>query len=143
MKRVEFDAAIQVELGDSFRIPNPSKRHNTRSSPYYEWHLLMNEYFDPFVGMEDVQLPGIPESDCVYNKGQPILQQLLTDTLINSEVLLLHGEDLIMSKVLRRSMDDEGIFIGNPDDNPLLKTLIYDVDFPDRNFKKYDANVIA
>ena len=87
----------------------------------------MDKFFDPFVGVEDVQLPEILESGCVYNKGQTILQQLLIYTLVNSKVLLPHREDLLMAKVLRRSMDDQGRFICNPYYNPLLNTLIYDV----------------
>ena len=40
-------------------------------------------------------------------------------------------------------MDEQGKVIGNPDENPILNTLIYDVEFPDGNIKKYSANVIA
>ena len=92
--------------------------------------------------MQEVQLPLIPEADCVDNKGHPILQQSMTDTLINNEVLLPHGEELLISKVLRLSVDEQGKVIGNPDENPILNTLIYHVEFPDSNIKKYSANVI-
>ena len=67
----------------------------------------------------------------------------MTDTLINNEVLLPHREELLIAKVLRRSVDEQGKVIGSPDENPILKTLIYDVEFPDGNIKKYSANVIA
>ena len=40
-------------------------------------------------------------------------------------------------------MDEQGKVIGSPDENPILNTLIYDVEFPDGNIKKYSANVIA
>ena len=33
--------------------------------------------------------------------------------------------------------------IGNTDDNPILNTLIYDVEFPNGNIKKYSENFIA
>ena len=33
--------------------------------------------------------------------------------------------------------------IGNHNKNPLLNTLVYDVEFPDGALKKYAANVIA
>ena len=48
-----------------------------------------------------------------------------------------------MAKVLRRSVTPEGRVIGNANDNPLLSTLMYDVEFPDGNIKKYAANIIA
>ena len=93
--------------------------------------------------MQEFQLPVIPEAGCVDNKGHPILQQSLIYTLINNEVLLTHGEELLIAKVLRRSVDKQGKVIGSSDENPILNTLIYDVEFPKGNIKKYSANVIA
>ena len=90
-KRLEFDATIPIKLGDSFSLPNVGKCHKTESNAY-EHNLPDDESFDPFVGVKEVQLPVIPEDDCVDNKGHPILQQSLTDTLINNEVLIPHGE---------------------------------------------------
>ena len=48
-----------------------------------------------------------------------------------------------MAKVLGRTLDKQEKVIGNPNDNPLLNTLMYDVEFPDGNIKKYAANIIA
>ena len=48
-----------------------------------------------------------------------------------------------MTKVLMRSMDKMGKVAGELHDNPLLNTLIYDVEFPDGNIKKDAANIIA
>ena len=48
-----------------------------------------------------------------------------------------------MEKVLRCLMDKMGKVVGEPHENPLLNTLIYDVEFPDGNIKKYAANIIA
>ena len=141
-KRLEFDAAIQIKHGDSFSLPNVAKCHKTESNAS-EQHLLDDESFDPFVGVQEVQLPVIPESDCVDNKGQPILQHSLTDTLINNELLQPHGEELLIEKVLRRLVDEQGKVIGSPDENPILNTIMYDVEFLDGNIKKYLANFIA
>ena len=102
-----------------------------------------DESVDTFVGVQEVQINVIPEADCVDNKRQPILQQSLIYTLINNEVLLPHGEELLIAKVLRRLVEKQGKVIGSPDENPILNTLIYDVEFPDGNIKKYPANVIA
>ena len=89
-KQLEFDSAIQIKLGDSFSLLNDAKCHKTESNAY-EKHFPDDESFDPFVGVQEVQLPVIPEADCVDNKVHPIMQQLLIDTLINNEVLLPHG----------------------------------------------------
>ena len=37
----------------------------------------------------------------------------------------------------------QGLVIGNLNANPLLNTLMYDVELPDGNIKKYVANIIA
>ena len=94
-----------------------------------------DESFDQFVGVQEVQFPVIPEADCVDNKGQPILQQSLIYTLTNNELLLPHGEELLVAKVLRRLVDEQGKVIGNTYYNPILNTLTYDVEFPDGNIK--------
>ena len=40
-------------------------------------------------------------------------------------------------------MDKQGKVVGNPDENSILNTLIYDAEFPDGNIKKYSAIFIA
>ena len=58
-KRLEFDAAIWIKLGDSFSLPNVAKCHKTESNAS-EQNLLDDESFDPFVGVQEVNLPVIP-----------------------------------------------------------------------------------
>ena len=48
-----------------------------------------------------------------------------------------------MAKVLRRSIDSKGLIIGEFAENPILNSLVYDVEFPDGVVKQYAANVIA
>ena len=48
-----------------------------------------------------------------------------------------------MAKVLRRSIDETGRAVGNWNDNQLLNSMVYKVEFPDGNTKKYAANIIA
>ena len=139
IKRREFNSAIKAKLGDSFSPPNIQKRPRTESKNVVS---DSEDDFDPYFGVVEPEDP-IPEADCVDAAGKPLLQQSYTDTLIHSEVLLPHGEDLQMAKVLGRTLDKQGRVIGNPNDNPLLNTLMYDVEFPDGNIKKYAANIIA
>ena len=39
--------------------------------------------------------------------------------------------------------DADGNIVGTYDDNPILNTIVYDVEFPDGAVKQYAANVIA
>ena len=46
-------------------------------------------------------------------------------------------------KVVGRSKDDDGNIIGKYYRNPILNTMVYDVDFPDGSIRKYGENVIS
>ena len=46
-------------------------------------------------------------------------------------------------KVIGRSVNHEGAIDGSYDDNPMLNSLLYDVEFPDGQVKEYSANLIA
>ena len=50
-KRLEFDATIWINIGDSFSFPNVAKCKKTERNAY-EQHLPNDEYFDPFVGVK-------------------------------------------------------------------------------------------
>ena len=65
------------------------------------------------------------------------------DTLIQAEVLLPHGEELIAAKVIRRTLDEIGKVTGIHSDNTILNTLRYNLEFPDVIVCPYAANVIA
>ena len=63
--------------------------------------------------------------------------------LIHSEVVLPHQDKLWNAKILRRSLDPTGRSVGTYHKNPILNTLVYDVEFPDGEVKEYSVNVIA
>ena len=123
---------IRVKLGDSMILPSESLKEQ-----------VGDEY--DFVPYEDnEELPRtIPENEAVNAQGKPISQQPVTDMLINTEVLLPHGEELLAAKVIRRSMDEDGKVIGDYNDMPIFNTKLYDVEFPDGAIKPYAENVIA
>jgi len=60
-----------------------------------------------------------------------------------AEVLLPQGENMQSAKVQGRSKDLDWNTIGSFADNPLLNSIIYDVEFPDGAIKQYAANTIA
>ena len=65
------------------------------------------------------------------------------DTLLNAELMLPHGDQMIRGRVAKRAKDDEGRPIGRRHDNPLLDTREYEVELPDGSTGQYTANVIA
>ena len=77
------------------------------------------------------------------SSGALIDKQPSYDQLINVEVLLAKGKHVISAKVLGRAKDQDGNFIGTYDDNPMLNSMICNVEFLDGMVKEYSANVIA
>ena len=130
-KRDSFDASIKELLGDSVTLslePMPEA-----SDPLDDFNFELDDY----LCAEKV----VPAAEAVDATGKPINQQSVADLLINAEVLLPNDETQQLARVVRRSVDSEGRLIGDLDGN--LRSLVYDVEFPDGAVKQYTANVIA
>ena len=134
-KRAQFDAAIRREIGDSFTLRDMKP---SASNP-------QDDDDDGYVPYEDDEVaPSVPlEADLVDASGKPVNQQSIADLLINAEVVLPQGEEMQMAKVVRRAVDNNGKLVGTFDENPVLNSMIYDVQFPDGAVKQYAANIIA
>ena len=82
-------------------------------------------------------------------KGQPRAPDIedvtpeAYDLYLNAEVLLPRGDSLRTGKVKRRKRDADGELQGLANNNPILDTRTYEVEFPDRQVTEYAANVIA
>ena len=137
-KRDAFDIDRGRKLGDSFSPPvDALQPENSKKHPTYDYYGK-----DPFLEDGEFITLKIPVADCVDTNGKPILVHSLTDILVSAEVLLPHGEEQVMAKVLRKSVDENGQVICAHNENPLFNTLVYDVEFPDGDMKKYAANLI-
>ena len=65
------------------------------------------------------------------------------DTLLNAELMLPHGDNMVRGRVVKRAKDNEGRPIGKRHDNPLLDSREYKVEMPVGSTGQYTANVIA
>jgi hypothetical protein len=63
--------------------------------------------------------------------------------MITAEILLPHGDDMQMGKVIGSTLGGQGSAMGFYDDLPVLNSMIYDEEFPDWNIKEYAANILA
>lgn len=127
-KRQLFDDLIRSKLGDS--ISPPSKPLDTTYIPY-------SDDSEP----SSMILP--EDNDPIKSDGSAMFEKPLTDRWIHAEMLLPQGESLQNAKVIKRTMDSDGNFIGSYSDNPALNSMVYDVEFPDGDIRQYSANVIA
>ena len=132
-KRKTFDALIERRWGTSI---NPPKVKDTQPSDTDD---EFEEYRD-----EDEEPRIIPDiEDAVDANGRLLNQQPAYDKIINSEVQLQLGDDMVTGKVSRRALGPDGKVAGSYDDNPVLNSIVYEVEFPDGQVKEYAANVIA
>ena len=83
------------------------------------------------------------DEDPVEKDGTAVFEKPITDHLIHAELCLPQGEDMRLAKVKGRSKDGDGETIGIYDNNPILNTMVYDVEFPDGEAREYSANTIA
>ena len=85
-------------MGNSFSPPvDAFQPENSKEHPTYDYYGE-----EPFLEDEEFRTSKIPVADCVDANGKPILVNSLTDILVSAEVILPHGEEQVMDKVLRK-----------------------------------------
>ena len=118
-----------MNLGESMSLPvKPLIKDKDEYTPYED---------------EDGAPRSIPEKEAVDATGKPLFQQSVEETLIQAEILLPHGEELLADKLIQHTLDENGKVMGKRSENPMLNTLMYDVEFSDGTIRPYAANVIA
>ena len=104
---------------------------------------VLKEYIPYSDEVESTSIIYPDDNDPVDDNGTALFEQPITDRLIHTELRLPQEEELRAAKVIRRNRDSDGNFTGTYDDNPMLNTMIYDVDFNDGEVREYSANIIA
>jgi hypothetical protein len=84
-------------------------------------------------------IPDDAEDNVVEDGNTPNV----ADQYLGATVDIKHQGELRSGRVRERARDDDGQFIGQANDNPLLDTRRYVVEFPDGDVTEYTANVIA
>jgi hypothetical protein len=127
-QRTIYDALIKRRWGTSMSAPPEESKENT-----------FNEYLD-----DDKEARIIPDGeDTVDANGRLLEQQPMYDRIINAEVLLQLGDEMSLGKVVRRVLGPDGVTTGAYADNPMLNSIVYEVEFSDRQTREYAANMIA
>ena len=99
--------------------------------------------FEKYEDHEQQEQPTLEVEDIVDSTGKLINQQPAYDQIINAEVQLQLGEEMVTGKVTQRTVGPDGQVTGTYDNNPYLNSIIYDLEFPDGQVKEYAANIIA
>ena len=133
-KRRTFDDAILKKFGNSMTVPD---KDNLIDLDLNDLTLEPDEIKEQ--SMHD-QLVG---EDPLDHDGTSVFDKPINDYLIHAEVLLPKDESMTNAKVKGRSKGINGEQVGTYDPNPLLNSIVYDVEFPDGEIKQYSANIIA
>ena len=99
--------------------------------------------FEKYEDHEQQKQPTLEVEDIVDSTGKLINQQPAYDQIINAEVQLQHGEEIVTGKVIQKPIRPDGQVTGTYDNKPYLNSIIYDMEFPDGQVKEYAANIIA
>ena len=128
-KRQVFDALIARRWGTSTSPPKVDPDAKPDMEPHEDDH-------------EDER--AVPDTeDAVDAHGRLLDQQPLCDTIINAEVQMQLGHDCATGTVKQRALGPDGKVVGTCDENPILNSIICEVEFPDGQVREYGANVIA
>ena len=133
-KRAYFDADIKESLGYSI-APETLKPERESFDP--------TDNFDYDGDYEHTFTNIVPEVDVIDKNGKTIDKQSLDDLVRNAEDLLPNEEMQHRAKVIQFTIDSNGNIIGTFDENTVLNSLVYDVEFPDGAVKHYAANGIS
>ena len=74
-------------------------------------------------------------------RGTPINNSSLPDTLITAEMVLPYGYSENLARVIQLSVDKDRNVIGNYNEDTILNTGINDVEFQDGVINPYSANI--
>jgi hypothetical protein len=81
--------------------------------------------------------------DAVDADGKLLNQQPLHDKILQSEVSLQLGEGMTLGKITKQALGPDGTVTGAYDENPMLNTIVCEVEFPDGQLKEQAVNVVA
>jgi len=142
LNTAEKHSESEEKKRDIFNTPI-EQRWGTSAFPPPEKGLPPEDELEEY-GDDDEEPRVIPEhEDFVGSTGRLINQQPNYDKIIGCEVQLQNGHEMAMGKVVRRALGPDGRTAGTYDENPILNSVIYEVEFPDGISKEYAANVIA
>jgi hypothetical protein len=127
-----FDDLIERRQGTSINPPKPMNESDTKEPNDAD-------------GDADTEPAGeLPDIENILDStGKVLIQQPMWDKLINTEIIQQEGDKLQRGKVKRRSIDDNGKTMGAYSDNPIMNSIVYEVEFPDGALKEYAANILS
>jgi hypothetical protein len=131
-----FTESVHGEIGD----------HNkavVKGETITEDDIYFNVFFDD-KSDEDITWPWEKELEELPLAEETEASLETLDKYINTNVILPGRDGLeVLAKVKSRKRDHNRKAIGNKNENPILDTRVYNVEFPDGHLEEYSTNKIA
>jgi hypothetical protein len=130
----EFDTEISRRFKEEEVLTYDGAKPNPEDwSEYLEHDPDFQEEFDSIVND-----PSVPEADDGFTPD------VFDDTYLNMELAIPRdGDGPEFAKVTKRLRDKDGLPIGRANNNPILDTRMYEVEYPDGHKASLAANAIA
>ena len=127
-EQVRFDVKVQKRLGEAF--------HDEK-----EFSSLLNisAVSEDYTVFDDDDCQGTELSDDQETPYEPEV----IDGYITAQVLLPRGDQYKLGTVIERSVDENAVPKGRANNNPILDSREYRVEFDDGEVLEYAANIIA
>ena len=140
--RDEFDTDIRDKLGPDVS-PDDFPDISLEDTPEYEMYLDdSEEVTDGMQGSaDDVGDDETPMSAAGSDRKLPTPEA--DDNFVHASVMLPRGSSYARGKVIGRKRDADGNVVGRSNENPILDTREYRVQFDDGEVSELTANVIA
>ena len=130
-RQEEFSKAIAPRLGNE----EYTTGGNTKPGDWYE-----DLNHDPEFQEEFQKVWGEKE---VKEADETFTPEVFDDTYLNMELTLPHKESQTWAKVTKRLRDADGLPIGTANENPILDSRVYEVEYSDGHKTSLAANLIA
>ena len=114
-KREIFDRVITKKYGTATASPSKAR---AELEEWEEW----SDNENPAIKVPEIE-------DSVDANGRLLNQQPAYDKMLHAEVQMQLDDGIQTGRVVRRSVDPEGRITGKYDDNPILNSLVYEVEF--------------
>ena len=130
--RQSFDALIERRFGTSI---NPPQQPNNNDRKFGN--------FEPYEDDDEVIQPEPEIEDTIDATDRLLNQSPVYDHMINAEVQIQLDNAAVSGKVKRWALGPDGQMTGKYNSNPYHNSVLYEVEFSDRQVCEYSANVIA
>jgi len=147
-------SGVPITRKSVWAIPDDDLKNPVIAARLADYDTAINEWLKPmegrkpsdesfpdppkflFEGDEEEPLEGDPEEDPEYTPEE-------LDEYLSAEVMLPCGGETVRATIKKRARDDMGRPVGLRNDNPILDTRLYEVEFPDGSRETYNTNLIA